>query len=69
MNVKILMDSDVELDDERVESRTVRASGKKQRFGGKVEVGAYRKKTRHSLLQLIEPKRILQPTLHVTHED
>ncbi len=68
MGVKILVDSDVELDNERVESRAVGASGEQYGTCGEIERRAYRKESRYRLLQLFKPKSILQPSLHVARE-
>lgn len=58
MNVKILMDSDVELYNERVESSAVGPSGEEDWTCGEIEVSANREESTDGLLHEFEHKRI-----------
>lgn len=69
MDVKIFVDSDIELDDERVESGPVGASGKKYGACGEVEVRANREKSADSILHKFKHKAVFQAPLHVSGEN
>lgn len=69
MNVKILVDSDVELDDKRVEPGPVRASGEQYRTCGEIEVRANREQRANRLLHLFKRKAVFQATLNIPGEN
>ena len=69
MNVKILMDPDVELDDERVKSGTVRASGKEDGACGEIEVRANREQRANGILHEFEHEAVFQAALNVAGEN
>lgn len=69
MNVKILMDSDVKLDDERVEPSSVGTSGKEYGASGEIEVSANREKCAYSILHEFEHEAVLQTTLNISGEN
>lgn len=68
MNIEILVDSDIELYDERVKPSSVRACGEKNGARGEIEGVANREQAANGVQHIVEFCRVFQSSLHIAGE-